>query len=130
MELKIAYFCLFLVAMLPYFCAISARIVGKYNVKKDNISPRDFFDNLTWIAKRFDFAQKNSFEILSVFIVAFFVALHSGISPKILMYSSILFVISRIFYIFAYIKNLSNLRSGLFFFGFGIIIFLFISAIF
>lgn len=106
----------YVLCLLSYFCAILAGITGKYNIKEDNISLRDFFAQSTGITKRLNYAQKNSFEVLIVFTIAFFVALHNNVEYNVLIITSLLFTFSRILYIIVYMKNWSNIRSILFFF--------------
>lgn len=124
--MHISYWCIFISLLLPWISTAIGKILGGFK-KNHNIDPRQFEADLKGKAKNAIYAQQNSFEIFPAFATAILVAQQLSIIPQnIIDNLSILFIISRIIYLFAYLYNLSLLRSLIWFIGVFIIIILFI----
>ena len=111
----IAYWCVFVAAMLPFACAYLAKSPGFGKSRKvggfDNANPR------AWLAKQGDWqaranaAQANSFESLPFFIGAVIVAHQLNAPQGIVDILSVVFVTLRIMYIAMYVGDLPTVRS-------------------
>ncbi len=111
----VAHWCVLIAAMLPIFCAGLAKW-GMFKTPRrdggyDNHNPR------AWLAKQSDWraranaAQANSFEALPFFIGAVVIA-HQLHAPQTrLDILALLFVVSRLIYIFMYVADLATARS-------------------
>ena len=112
----IAYWCVFVAAMLPFACAYLAKAPGMGKPRKqggfDNAEPR------AWLAKQTDWqgranaAQHNTFESLPFFIGAVIIAHQLGASQTGVDILSVVFVTLRIIYIAMYVAGLAWVRSG------------------
>ena len=113
----IAYWCVFIAALLPFGCAYIAKSRGFGKPRKlggfDNADPR------AWLAKQTDWqaranaAQANSFEALPFFIGAVVVAHQLNAPQGIVDILSIIFVTLRITYIAMYVGGLPMARSAI-----------------
>jgi uncharacterized MAPEG superfamily protein len=113
----IAYWCVFIAAVLPLICAYLAKSGGIGKPRRaggyDNDDPR------AWLAKRTDWharanaAQANSFESLPFFFAAVIIAHQLGAAQGIVDILSLLFVTLRIIYIAMYVAGFAMLRSGI-----------------
>lgn len=111
----IAYWCVFIAAMLPFVCAYIAKMPGFGKPRKqggyDNADPR------AWLAKQTDWqaranaAQANSFEALPFFIGAVIVAHQLDASQGVVDILAVVFVTLRIMYIAMYVGGLPVVRS-------------------
>ena len=114
-QFTIAYWCLFLAALLPFACAWMAKAPGFGKPRKqggfDNADPR------AWLAKQTDWqaranaAQANSFEALPFFIGAVLVAHQLQAPQGIVDILAVIFVTLRIMYIAMYVGGLPTARS-------------------
>lgn len=124
-----AYWCVLIAMFLPWLCALYAKRVGGFT-SQDNHNPRDFMQATQKEAKRANAAQQNSFEIFPAFAAAVIIAHATGeASQTAINLWSTLFVLSRLLFIFAYIKDMASLRSIIWFLGVICIVALFIAAI-
>jgi uncharacterized MAPEG superfamily protein len=113
----VAFWCVFVAAMLPFVCAYIAKAPGFGKPRKqggfDNADPR------AWLAKQVDWqaranaAQANSFEALPFFIGAVIIAHMLGASQIVVDILAVLFVTLRIIYIAMYVAGLPAVRSGI-----------------
>ncbi|MRD48103.1 MAPEG family protein [Caenimonas koreensis] len=113
----IAYWCVFIAAMLPFICAGFAKSAGFGKPRRqggyDNDNPR------VWLAKQTDWharanaAQSNTFEALPFFIGAVVIAHQLGTPQTSLDILSVVFVTLRVIYIAMYIAGLSSIRTGI-----------------
>jgi uncharacterized MAPEG superfamily protein len=113
----VAFWCVFVAAMLPFVCAYIAKAPGFRKPRKqggfDNADPR------AWLAKQVDWqaranaAQANSFEALPFFIGAVIIAHMLGASQIVVDILAVLFVTLRIIYIAMYVAGLPAVRSGI-----------------
>jgi len=111
----LAYWCLFVAALLPIACAAIAK-AGMFGKPKreggfDNANPR------VWLARQKDWraranaAQANSFEALPLFMAAVIIAHQLGAHQGRVDILAFLFVVLRILYIMMYVAGLPTARS-------------------
>jgi uncharacterized MAPEG superfamily protein len=113
----VAFWCVFVAAMLPFVCAYIAKAPGFGKPRKqggfDNADPR------AWLAKQVDWqaranaAQANSFEALPFFIGAVIIAHQLGAPQGRLDILALLFVTLRVIYIAMYVAGLPTTRSAI-----------------
>lgn len=111
----IAYWCVFIAAMLPFACAWIAKSPGFGKPRKqggfDNADPR------AWLAKQTDWqaranaAQANTFEALPFFIGAVIVAHQLHAPQGIVDILAVVYVTLRIVYVAMYVGGLPTARS-------------------
>lgn len=111
----IAYWCLFVAAMLPFACAGIAKAPGFGKPRRqggfDNADPRAWLARQTDWQARANAAQANSFEALPFFIGAVIVAHQLQASQGLLDILAVIFVTLRIMYIAMYVGGLPMARS-------------------
>ncbi|MBX9958878.1 MAG: MAPEG family protein [Burkholderiaceae bacterium] len=111
----LAYWCVFIAALLPMACAILAKsgMMGKPRKEGgyDNDNPRAWLARQTDWRARANAAQQNSFEALPFFIGAVIVAHLMGAHQLRLDMLAFLFVFLRLIYIMAYVSGMSTARS-------------------
>jgi uncharacterized MAPEG superfamily protein len=115
----IAYWCVFVMALLPYACAWIAKSPGVGKPRRqggfDNADPR------AWLAKQTDWqaranaAQANTFEALPFFIGAVVIAHQLNAAQGVVDILSVLFVTLRIVYVAMYVGGLPTARSAIWF---------------
>jgi uncharacterized MAPEG superfamily protein len=112
----LAYWCVFVAAVLPIACATLAK-AGMFGKPRreggyDNANPR------AWLARQKDWraranaAQANTFEALPFFLAAVIIAHQLGAHQGRLDLLAFLFVVLRILYVMMYVAGLANLRSA------------------
>ncbi|NMM82479.1 glutathione metabolism protein [Acidovorax sp. SRB_14] len=112
----VAYWCVFIAALLPIVCASIAKR-GAFGKPRqdggyDNHNPR------AWLARQSDWraranaAQANTFEALPFFIGAVIVAHQLGAAQALLDLLAFLFVMLRVFYILMYVSDMATARSA------------------
>lgn len=122
-----AFWCVLIAMCLPWAAAVYAKKKGGYTAA-DNYQPRDFLNRLQGAAARADAAQKNSFEIFPAFAAAVIIAVLQEGDPTVINLLATLFIVSRIVYIYCYIRNRASLRSAVWAVGLLCIVGLFIAA--
>jgi uncharacterized MAPEG superfamily protein len=118
----IAYWCVLLVALMPYACAIMAKMGGRAQRggKYDNALPRQWLAQLTGWPMRANAAQANCFEAMPFFFVAVVLAHQMRALQGTLDMMCAMFVVMRVLYVLMYVANMSTLRSAVWFMGFGL----------
>ena len=111
----IAYWCIFVAALLPIVCAGIAKY-GTLRVAPDkggydNNNPRAWLARQTDWRARANAAQANTFEAIPFFFAAVIIAHQPQASQAQLDILAVLFVALRIVYIVFYVGNLANARS-------------------
>lgn len=112
----VAYWCVFIAAVLPIACSALAKYGAKGPRRSggfDNADPRG------WLARQGDWraranaAQQNSFEALPFFIGAVIIAHQLGAPQMRLDILAFVFVVLRMLYVMMYVGNLPTARSGI-----------------
>lgn len=112
----VAYWCVFVAALLPLLCAVIAKRsgVGKRRSEGgyDNHDPRAWLARQTGAAARANAAQANSFEALPFFMGAVIIAHQIGAGQTLLDLLALLYVMLRLFYIMMYVSDMPTARSA------------------
>lgn len=111
--MSISLWCLFIAGLLHAVSkaplgAAQARMAGGY----DNQLPRDQQANLDAQGKRALAAHQNQIESFPMFAAGILVALFTGTTTAAIDYLAITYIVARLVFIYAYIKNLSTIRSS------------------
>lgn len=122
--MTLAYWCVLAAALLPYAFTIIAKSAGRYN----NYSPRDYLDQREGHHKRAHWAQLNSFEAFPPFAAAVIIASLAGAAQGNIDLLACAFVVFRVLYGIAYIKNWASLRSVIWMAGLACVVGLFVLA--
>ena len=113
----IAYWCVFVAALLPFACAYIAKGPGLGKSRKqggfDNANPRAWLARQTDWQARANAAQANSFEALPFFIGAVVIAHQLNASQGIVDILAVIFVTLRVMYIAMYVGGLATARSAI-----------------
>jgi uncharacterized MAPEG superfamily protein len=116
-KFTVAYWCVFIAAMLPFVCAWLAKSAGFGKPRRDggfdNNDPRGWLARQTDWQARANAAQSNSFEALPFFIGAVVIAHQLAASQAILDILALLFVTLRVIYIAMYVAGLPTVRSAI-----------------
>lgn len=111
----LAYWCVLAAALLPIFCAATAKwgMFGKPRRDGgfDNDNPRAWLARQTDWRARANAAQANSFEALPFFIGAVIIAHQMGAYQTRLDILAFVYIVLRIVFVMLYVANLANLRS-------------------
>jgi len=111
----LAYWCVLVVALLPFACAVMAKwgTFGKplRDGGYDNNNPRAWLARQTDWRARANAAQSNSFEALPFFIGAVIIAHQLGAYQTRLDLLAFVYVVLRMVYVMLYVAGLANLRS-------------------
>lgn len=111
----VAYWCVFIAAMLPFACAYIAKARGMGKRRRDggfdNADPRGWLARQEGWQARANAAQANTFESLPFFIGAVIIAHQLGALQARLDILALLFVVLRIIYIAMYVAGLPTMRS-------------------
>lgn len=107
-----AYWCIFLVYLMPYGAAYYAKFKGSGFTPEDNRDPRSFLGKLEGARARANAAQQNAFEINPLFAAAVIVAhVTGGAEQGTINFWAFLFLLSRIAYTWLYIRDHATRRS-------------------
>ena len=113
----VAYWCVFIAAMLPYICTWLAKSQGFGKPRReggfDNHDPRGWLARQQGWQARANSAQANSFEALPFFIGAVIIAHQLGAPQTLLDTLALLFVTLRVIYIAMYVADLAMVRSAI-----------------
>ena len=127
--MTIAEACVLIACLLPIACAGIAKSRGFGKPRReggfDNHNPRQWLANLQGWQARANAAQLNSFEALPMFIAGVLVAQQHNAPQQAINGLAVAFVLLRVGYIGAYLKDLANFRSLLWFSALGCCVALF-----
>ena len=128
----VAYWCVFMAAMLPFMCTAIAKW-GSFNKPRkeggyDNHDPRAWLARQTDWRARANAAQANSFEALPLFIAGVLVAQQMGAPQGRVDALALAFVAARLAFIALYLADKASLRSLAWTVGVGCSVALFFSA--
>ena len=127
--MTLAYWCIFIAMLLPWIAASYAKKSGGFSAD-DNHQPREFLARAEGKAARANAAQQNGYEIFAPFAAAVIIAHATGEAAQFTInFWSILFILSRIGYLYCYIQDKSFARSCIWGLGVVCIIALYIAAI-
>lgn len=118
MSYAIAYWCVLIVALLPYIWTTVAKASagGRY----DNHNPRAWqAQQANPRSQRAHAAQLNGFEAFPLFAAGVLMAHSAGVGAATVATLALLILVARIAHGVAYIANLASLRSGVWFVGLG-----------
>jgi uncharacterized MAPEG superfamily protein len=118
MSYAVAYWCVLIVALLPYvWTSVAKASAGK---RYDNRNPR------TWQAQQDNprsqwahAAQLNGFEAFPLFVAGVLMAQVAGVDAIVVASLALVILCARIAHGLAYINGKAALRSGVWFVGFG-----------
>jgi uncharacterized MAPEG superfamily protein len=124
--MTIAYWTIVIMTLYPYFFVGMAKSIKGF----DHNRPRVYAGTLSGWRQRAYWIQENTYEILPIFIAAVLISQQiAGITHQgSIDNACILFVISRIAYAIAYLKNKAMLRSSCWGLGFVAILYLYFLA--
>ncbi|WP_043958271.1 MAPEG family protein [Lysobacter sp. A03] len=127
MTLSTAYWCVLVVAMLPYVWTVVAKLSGKGRF--DNNDPR------AWLARqdnprtsRANSAQMNAFEAFPAFAAAVILAQLAGVEHPRIALLALIFVVARILHGIFYVTDKASLRTGTWFIGLVCVVALLVQA--
>lgn len=109
-SLTLAYWCVLVAAMLPYFAAWAGK-AGSFK-PRDNAQPRDWSSQQSGWRARAIAAQSNAFEGLPFFIGAVVIAHQLGAAQGVLDMLAAGYVVLRIVYTVLYIRDVPTARSA------------------
>jgi uncharacterized MAPEG superfamily protein len=116
-KFTVAYWCVFVMAILPIVCAGLAKQSGfgkrRAEGGYDNADPRVWEAAQTGFSARANAAQANTFESLPFFFAAVIIAHLLGAYQLRLDVLAILFVVLRILYVMMYLAGMATMRSGI-----------------
>lgn len=113
----VAYWCVFLAALLPLACSWLAKFQGFGKPRREG--GYDHHDPRGWLARqqgwqaRANAAQANTFEALPFFFAAVVIAHQLGAPQTRLDILALLFVMLRVIYVAMYVADLPRLRSAI-----------------
>ncbi len=120
--MTIAFYCVFIAAMIPYGFTAAAKIGAPgFN----NYKVRDFQNKLEGWRRRAHWAHQNGMEAFPPFAAGVIIAQTAGAPQGVVDKLAITFVVFRLLYGALYIANKAPLRSVAWFVGFGCMIALF-----
>jgi len=124
--MKISLFMLFVAGLMPVVCAGIAKSGFK---GYDNHYPRNWLREQTGWRARADAAQHNSLEAFPFFAAAVLSAWHAGVAVDTVNALSVLFVLARVAYVWAYITDRASIRSLVWSVGYLTVVALFVLAL-
>jgi uncharacterized MAPEG superfamily protein len=116
-----AYWCVLISALMPYVWVM----ISKRRKGYDNSAPRAGTGQLQPLQQRAYWAHENAFEAFGPFAAAVIIAHLRQAPPDSVALCAAIFVIARLGYGFAYLADRPNIRSGMWFIGFGSMVALF-----
>ncbi len=124
--MAVAYWCILIVALLPYLWIGIAKKSGK---RYDNRDPR------TWLTKqdnprtlRAHASQLNAFEAFAPFVAAVLMAQLAGVDPARISMLAMVFVVLRVLHGVFYLTGIHLLRSLVWAGGLGVVVWLMVMA--
>ncbi|MFL6593427.1 MAG: MAPEG family protein [Luteimonas sp.] len=124
--MTIAYWCIFVAALLPYLWVSVAKGTGE---RYDNRAPRQWQarqDNPR--SQRANAAQLNAFEAFAPFAAAVLMAQFAGVDPGRITLLAIAFVVLRVLHGVFYVAGIPSLRSAAWGGGFAVVLWLMVQA--
>lgn len=122
--MSIAYWCILIAALLPYFSTLLAKAGKNY----DNHAPRAQLERLEGYRKRAYWAQLNAFEAFPAFAAAVIIAQLQHVTQATVDILALNFIGLRVLHAIFYLLNKAMLRSIVWMLGFALVIGLFVLA--
>jgi len=122
--MTLAYACVLIAAFIPYVCAG----IAKWGPGFDNAQPRVYLEAVEGYRRRAHWAQLNAFEMFPVFAAAVLIAHQVEAPQRAIDAWAIGYVVARVLYVAAYLKDLATLRSLVWIAALGCVVALFIVA--
>ncbi|WP_237068611.1 MAPEG family protein [Microbulbifer guangxiensis] len=107
--MTVAFWCLLAAAIMPYLFTLTAKFTGEG--RYDNRAPRAYLESQRGLAQRADWAQRNSFEALPIFVAAVLAGAVSGVPDQWLAMLALGFIAFRVLYGVCYLKDWAGARS-------------------
>ncbi|HYP85772.1 MAPEG family protein [Variovorax sp.] len=108
-SLTLAYWCVLLVALLPYLTTFAAK-AGQYG-PRENQAPRDWATRQTGWRARLLAAAANGFEVLPLFIGVVVIAHQLGYRQSTLDLCAAAYLVLRVIYVVVYGAGFGTLRT-------------------
>lgn len=124
--MTLAYWCVFIAALLPYGFTVLAKTGPGFN----NHTPREYLERTQGWRKRAHWAQLNGFEAFPAFAAAVIIAHLQTVPQFTLNALAITFITTRLLHGIFYLANLATLRSLFWGLGFVCVVALFILSAF
>jgi len=120
----VAYWCVFVAAVLPLLCAAIAKY-GSFSKPRrqggfDNHNPRAWLAAQTGWRARAHAAQQNSFEALPFFVGAVLIAHQLSAAQTMLDILAFVYVVLRLLFVLMYLADLATVRSVIWVVGLGV----------
>lgn len=123
--MTIAFWCLFIAALLPYFSSLAAKAGAR---GYDNNEPRAWLARQEGFRARANAAQQNGFEAFAVFAAAVLVA-HAVHGPHARVDQlAMVFIAARVVYLPVYLAGWGTLRTLVWAVGMGATVWIFLTA--
>ena len=126
--MTIAFWCVLMVGLMPYAVVSIAKWDKTYLQHIDQ--PREWEAKLSGKGARAHAAHLNSFEAFPLFAAAVIIAAFCKAPQGIVDVIAVLFVLTRIVYVWCYVSNRARMRSMVWMNGLAYCIFLFMVAAF
>ena len=124
--MTLAYWCVLIAALLPYFTVA----VAKWNKSFDNRDPRAWLGRLEGLPARAHAAHLNGFEAFPFFAAAVIIAHQLHAHQGWLKAIAAVFILTRIGYVACYLMDLATLRTLVWTAGFGLNVAIFLLGVF
>lgn len=124
--MTLAYWCVFIAALLPYFTVFIAKRDKRY----DNAEPRAWLERQEGMKRRANYAHLNGFEAFPFFAAAVIIAQQLRAPQHGIDVLALAFILLRFAYTLLYLGNLPNWRSLVWFAGFACTVTIFLLAAF
>lgn len=117
--MSILLWCLFIAGLLHVVSKTPIGIAqSKLSGGYDNELPREQLAQLDDYGKRASAAHQNQIESFPLFAAGVLVALFTGTTTAAIDFLAITYIVARLLYLYAYLKNLATFRSTIWFVGF------------
>ena len=110
--MTIAYWCVFIVIVLPYIWVLAARLPG-FSLER-NLRPRVVSDSFSGLQQRFYWAHLNALEAVAPFAAVVIIAHNLQLEQVLLDTLAMSFVGFRLAHAVAYAANQGMLRTAMF----------------
>ncbi len=110
LSVTIAYYCVFIAALLPYLCVAFAKATPEY-LEGGNLTPREYGERLQGARKRAYWAHQNAFEAFPIFAAIVIIATLVERDGSAIDQLCMVFLACRVLHAILYIANHPKLRT-------------------